>query len=139
MIGQASDFNRKTRTSMLCTICDEAVERHTETYCTICGNLFHLNQRTDLPGRDCGDAWISDQTLALEFGCQACIDGTNEPGPAAALDEIVDASEAAAWLGIAETEIVAAAEAGRVAYRRTGAGVYLFERQALMAAWETRP
>ncbi len=41
--------------------------------CFNCGNDFHLNPRNDLPGIDCGDAWIGE-SLGLEYYCQLCID-----------------------------------------------------------------
>lgn len=120
-----------TTSATLCSVCAEAVERHTEAYCSNCGDVFHLNQRTDLPGKDCGDAWINGDSLALEFGCQRCLNGEAEPAPESALDEIVDASEGAAWLGISESELVAAADGGQIVHRRTSSGIYLFERASL--------
>ena len=59
----------------LCSICAERVERHTESYCNACGRLFHLNQREDLPGRDCGTVSLSEAHLALVFLCRACDEG----------------------------------------------------------------
>lgn len=41
--------------------------------CFNCGNDFHLNPRNDVPGVDCGDAWIGE-SLGLEYFCQVCID-----------------------------------------------------------------
>jgi hypothetical protein len=43
--------------------------------CNSCGERFHLNQRNDQPGKDCGAVWVNDQYLALEFACQRCLDG----------------------------------------------------------------
>lgn len=41
--------------------------------CLECGEPFHLNPRTDLDVRDCGDAWIGE-SLGVEYYCQPCID-----------------------------------------------------------------
>ena len=68
-----------------CTVCLEHVDDSNSSECNGCGERYHLNQRNDRPGKDCGDVWINDETLALEFGCQTCIDAVNqEQSPAAA-------------------------------------------------------
>lgn len=113
-----------------CSVCHEALEAHTEAYCNVCGRPFHLNQRSDIPGKDCGDVSISDEHLGLEFFCRNCIEG--EASDPAALDDILDVGEAALLAGISELEIVAAAEAARIAHRRTKSGTYLFERRAVL-------
>lgn len=108
-----------------CSVCGEVIEAHMEAFCNACGQPYHLNQRTDLPGNDCGQVWINDEYLALEFACNTCLN----PEPAAAnLDEILDSEEAAAEAGVPEEALIAAAESGVLRSRRTGKGVYLFER-----------
>lgn len=113
-----------------CSVCHEPLEAHTEAYCNVCGQPFHLNQRSDIPGKDCGDVSISEEHLGLEFFCRNCIEGeASDPG---ALDDILDVGEAALLAGISEKEIVAAAEAARIVHRRTKSGTYLFERRAVV-------
>jgi hypothetical protein len=56
-----------------CVICSEGVTLKDSSICDACGGRFHLNQRNDLAGKDCGAVWISDQHLALEFACQRCL------------------------------------------------------------------
>lgn len=56
-----------------CVVCGEAVDESTSSVCDSCGERFHLNQRNDRPGKDCGAVWINDQYLALEFACQRCL------------------------------------------------------------------
>lgn len=120
---------------IVCTVCTEALETHTEATCNSCGRYYHLNQRVDLPGRDCGQVWINEEHFALEFACNPCLTAHAAPGQvdAASLDDVLDASEAASVAGIAEGALVAAAEAGRVRHRRTGSGVYLFTRRDILA------
>ena len=65
---------------MTCTVCGEEVDEGTSSLCNFCGERFHLNQRNDRPGKDCGEVWINEQYLALEFACQRCLDG-GEPAP----------------------------------------------------------
>ena len=62
-----------------CVVCDEAVDESTSSVCSSCGERFHLNQRSDRPGMDCGAVWINEQYLALEFACQRCQDGGDTP------------------------------------------------------------
>ena len=111
----------------VCTVCAEPVERHTESYCNGCGALFHLNQREDLSGRDCGIVSISNEHLALEFVCFSCLESNVETQ----LNEVLDLSEGASIAGISEDELINAAEAGQIRHRRTASGTYLFERHAL--------
>ena len=57
-----------------CSVCGQLeVDLRNIQACFNCGNDFHLNPRNDLPGIDCGDAWIGE-SLGLEYFCQACID-----------------------------------------------------------------
>ncbi|MDP9238302.1 MAG: hypothetical protein M3P30_13075 [Chloroflexota bacterium] len=41
--------------------------------CNWCDQRFHLNQRNDIEGKDCGEVWIDEQYLALQFGCARCL------------------------------------------------------------------
>ena len=62
----------------LCSVCGEdlAADR---AVCNTCGSDFHLALRTDRPAKDCGDAWIDEDSQSLVFGCQRCI-APIEPG-----------------------------------------------------------
>jgi hypothetical protein len=62
-----------------CVVCDDPVDEKTSSVCSLCGQRFHLNQRNDQPGKDCGEVWINDQYLALEFACRRCLDVPAEP------------------------------------------------------------
>jgi hypothetical protein len=64
-----------------CTICGEAADERDSSVCNSCGERFHLNQRNDRPGKDCGTVWIDDRYLALEYACQRCLDGETPPAP----------------------------------------------------------
>ena len=115
-----------------CSICTEPVEPHTESYCDACGRLFHLNQREDLPGRDCGTVSLSETHMALVFICNDCLEAPAPPSPT--LEAVLDLSEAALAAGMSEAELAEAATAGRVPHRRTAGGALLFEREALLRA-----
>ena len=120
-----------------CSICSEAVEPHTESYCNACGRVFHLNQREDLPGRDCGTVSLSEAHLALVFMCSACLEEVGE-AVSPTLAAVLDLSEAALTAGMSEAELAQAAEAGRVSHRRTAGGALLFEREAVEALVRAR-
>lgn len=119
-----------------CSICTEPVEPHTESYCNACGRLFHLNQREDLPGRDCGTVSLSEMHLALVFMCSACLEAAEPVAPT--LEAVLDLSEAALATGLSESELAEAAAAGQVSHRRTAGGSLLFDREAVEALLRTR-
>lgn len=116
-----------------CVVCLRSVEPYMEAYCGVCGNLYHLNSRADLPGEDCGQVWINEEHLGLEFGCNSCLNPPADPPPGGALDDILDLAEAATAGGIAEAVLERAAQLGHIKHRRTGSGVLLFERRDVLA------
>ena len=61
--------------TIVCAVCREPADDTSSAVCNNCGERFHLNQRNDKPGKDCGAVWIDDRFLALEFACQRCLDG----------------------------------------------------------------
>ena len=110
-----------------CSVCSELLQAHTEATCDSCGLPYHLNQRTDLPGKDCGEVWINEEHLGLEFACNTCLNPPIE-AISGALDDILDAAEAAEVAGTSEAQLLAAATGGAIRHRRTAGGTYLFER-----------
>ena len=63
-----------------CVVCGQDAPVGTASDCHACGELFHLNERNDTEGKDCGAVWIDEQYLALRFACQNCLDA-EEPSP----------------------------------------------------------
>jgi hypothetical protein len=114
--------------ALTCSVCHEPLTPTTEAWCGECGESYHLNQRTDLPGKDCGSVWINEEHLALEFACNNCL----HPVPAG-LEDVLDLDEAAAYLRMGTPDLAGAAERGAVPHRKTSAGVYLFVRKDLDA------
>ncbi|MEO9256626.1 MAG: hypothetical protein ABI305_13885 [Tepidiformaceae bacterium] len=88
---------------------------------------YHLNQRADIEGKDCGQVWISEEHLGLEFACDTCLNAPDETTQAG-LDDVLDIGEAAVVAGMSESELTEAAVGGSVRHRRTSSGTYLFER-----------
>jgi hypothetical protein len=56
----------------LCHVCDEPLTGETAS-CHNCDRLFHLRHREDSTGPDCGEVWINEEFLNLEFACDVCL------------------------------------------------------------------
>jgi hypothetical protein len=56
-----------------CSVCGEPAEEAASALCDVCDRRFHLNQRNDIDGKDCGDVWIDEQYLSLRFACFNCL------------------------------------------------------------------
>ncbi len=79
-------------TSGPCTICGEEALPGAAALCNGCGEIFHLVLTQDTEGKDCGEVWLNEEFLALEFGCTRCVaehrgeaatpPAAPEPGPA---------------------------------------------------------
>ena len=113
----------------VCVVCLLVVEPHMEAFCGVCGALYHLNSRADLPGDDCGQVWINEEHLGLEFGCNTCLNPEVED--TSSLDDVLDLGEAAEVAGLSESMLTSAAQSGQVPHRLTAGGVYLFKRRDL--------
>ena len=55
--------------------------------CMDCGSSFHLALRQDVPGKDCGQVWIDDESQTLEFACDICLGRASAPDPVPAAPE----------------------------------------------------
>ena len=67
-----------------CTVCGEAAGPEARSDCYRCGEYFHLRLTTTATGPDCGDVWIDDEVMALQFACRNCLAeqaGEVEPEP----------------------------------------------------------
>lgn len=122
MLAAGSEMTQTAETKA-CSVCGLTVAVHMEAWCNACGLIYHLNQRADLPGDDCGQVWINEEHLGLEFACDTCLN----PVPVG-LDDVLDAGEAALLAGIPEGALHEAAGLGQVKHRRTGSGTLLFRR-----------
>jgi len=59
----------------VCVVCSEDVDVRMSAECNWCDNRYHLNPRNDIEAKDCGEVWIDDQYLALQFACHICLSG----------------------------------------------------------------
>jgi len=67
--------------SFFCTVCGEGVDAKMSAECNWCDGRYHLNQRNDVEGKDCGQVWIDEQYLALQFACNNCLASDDAPSP----------------------------------------------------------
>ena len=59
--------------TVVCTVCREEGDERSTSICHTCDKPYHLNERNDSEGKDCGQVWIDEQFLALRFACQRCL------------------------------------------------------------------
>ncbi len=66
-----------------CTVCASPVESGASAICSGCAEPFHLvltneaptgdESANDVAGKNCGEVWLNEEFLALEFGCARCL------------------------------------------------------------------
>jgi hypothetical protein len=57
-----------------CAVCGEPTSEFCHAACGRCLQEFHLALRQDIPAKDCGQVWIDEESMALEFACNTCLD-----------------------------------------------------------------
>jgi hypothetical protein len=66
----------------ICSVCGETAPLSMTAECNWCDQRFHLNQRNDVEGKDCGAVWIDEQYMALQFACNTCLADVDRTGAA---------------------------------------------------------
>jgi len=56
-----------------CSVCGDPAAPDARSDCYRCGAYFHLRLTTTASGPDCGDVWIDDEVMALQFACRNCL------------------------------------------------------------------
>jgi hypothetical protein len=51
--------------------------------CNVCERRFHLRLTNEAGGKECGEVWINEQYLWLEFACFSCLGRPPAPSGAA--------------------------------------------------------
>ena len=67
--------------TMTCHICGDVVSEDDSTLCMQCDERFHLRLRNDSDGKDCGNVWVNEEYLSLEFACSNCLGVRPEGAP----------------------------------------------------------
>ena len=57
----------------VCRVCGDGADESNSAVCNNCEGRFHLRLRNDADGQDCGDVWINEQYLSLEYACNICL------------------------------------------------------------------
>lgn len=56
-----------------CVVCGEPLRPDAQADCYSCGQFFHLALTTTAGVEDCGQVWIDDEVMALQFACNGCL------------------------------------------------------------------
>ncbi len=67
-----SDQTSAAMPLLLCHVCGRPLIGDL-THCSNCDRAFHLGVRQDSTDVDCGEVWINEQYLALEYACDTCL------------------------------------------------------------------
>lgn len=94
----------------------------------MCSRPYHLRLQQDMEGEDCGDVWISEESMSLEFRCRTCM----EPEPEGSLEDVLDLEEAAVAARMSPSQMLELAAQGQVKHRKTAGGVFLFKRADIL-------
>lgn len=62
----------------ICHVCSAPADDTNSAICHGCDQRFHLRLRDDSDGPECGEVWINEQFLSMEFACRICIGSTRE-------------------------------------------------------------
>lgn len=71
--GGRSLFSVDAGEDAACTVCGEAVESGASALCNECGRPYHLVLTNEASGKNCGEVWLNEESMALEFGCGRCL------------------------------------------------------------------
>jgi len=79
-------------------VCGEAVDETNSAVCHGCNRRYHLVLRQGAQGKDCGDVWINEAFMSLQFACFNCLGraGTDSVAPAAGMAAAPDPASARA-------------------------------------------
>jgi hypothetical protein len=58
-----------------CVVCGEAVDETNSAVCQGCNGRYHLVLGQGEQGKDCGDVWINEAFMSLQFACFNCLRG----------------------------------------------------------------
>jgi hypothetical protein len=70
--------------ALKCGVCGEQMTFVQSAECNWCDARYHLNQRNDVEAKDCGQVWIDEQFLALQFACNKCLEAEQPPAATSA-------------------------------------------------------
>ena len=63
-----------------CVVCAAPLQSDAQADCYRCGGYFHLALTTNSTVEDCGQVWLDDEVMALQFACNGCLDENGAAG-----------------------------------------------------------
>ena len=57
-----------------CVVCAAPLQADAQADCYRCGGYFHLALTANSEVEDCGQVWLDDEVLALQFACSRCLE-----------------------------------------------------------------
>ena len=89
-----------------CAVCGRPLRPDAQADCYSCGQYFHLGLTANSDVEDCGQVWLDDEVLALQFACNRCLEAQNDATPSDAAEDEA-AREAPPRVARAEPELSA--------------------------------
>jgi hypothetical protein len=79
-----------------CVVCGEAVDETNSAVCQGCNRRYHLVLRQGEQGKDCGDVWINEAFMSLQFACFNCLRaaGAHSALPTASMPAVSESASA---------------------------------------------
>ena len=74
MTDAASSAADNERDASACVVCAAPLQADAQADCYRCGGYFHLALTTSSEVEDCGQVWLDDEVLALQFACSRCLE-----------------------------------------------------------------
>lgn len=92
--------SRPTTDEPSCAVCGGPLHPDAQADCYSCGQYFHLGLTANSDVEDCGQVWLDDEVLALQFACNSCLEAQSGAAPGSDADD--DAPEAPPQVARAE-------------------------------------
>ena len=73
--------NQPTADEALCAVCGRPLRPDAQADCYSCGQYFHLGLTANSDVEDCGQVWLDDEVLALQFACNRCLEAQTDAAP----------------------------------------------------------
>ena len=70
-----------------CAVCGRPLRPDAQADCYSCGQYFHLGLTANSDVEDCGQVWLDDEVLALQFACNSCLEAQSDAAPGSDADD----------------------------------------------------
>lgn len=73
--------SQPTADGLPCAVCARPLCPDAQADCYSCGQYFHLGLTANSDVEDCGQVWLDDEVLALQFACNSCLEAQSGAAP----------------------------------------------------------